>query len=96
MKKINVGMVGVGGIANGVHIPGYLQSRDGEVVAICDINPAALARTAERLHIPPERCFADYHELIACPDVEVVDIATPDVWHCPIAMEAIRQHKPVS
>ena len=39
MKKVRVGIVGVGGIANGVHIPGYLKCDDCEITAICDIDP---------------------------------------------------------
>lgn len=38
--------------------------------------------------------FTDYHELIACSEVDAVDICTPNVSHCEIGMEAVRMGKP--
>ena len=48
MKKIRLGLIGCGGIMNGAHIPGYLNCEDCEITAICDIDPAALAKTGDR------------------------------------------------
>ena len=43
MKKIRIGIIGFGGIARWVHLPGYLECKeDAEITAICDIDPAAL------------------------------------------------------
>jgi predicted dehydrogenase len=94
--KTRVGIVGVGGIANGVHIPGYLQSPDSVITAICDVNESALERGAKRCDIPAERCFKDYRDLVACDEVDVVDICTPNYIHCEIAAEAINHRKPFS
>jgi predicted dehydrogenase len=44
MKKVRIGLIGVGGICNGVHIPGYLKCEECEIVAICDINENALEK----------------------------------------------------
>ena len=71
-KKIRVGIVGVGGIANGVHIPGYLQSQNSIITAICDIDKGALEGAAKRCNVSSEFCFSDYKELIACKEVDVV------------------------
>lgn len=95
-KKIRVGIVGVGGIANGVHIPGYLQSPDCVITALCDIDANALERGAKRCNVPAERCFKDYRDLIACDEVDAIDICTPNYIHCQIAEEAIRHKKPFS
>ena len=46
MKKIRVGVVGYGGISQGVHVPGYLACPDNaEITAVCDINPEKLLKT---------------------------------------------------
>src|SRR6188474_2880181 len=39
--------------------------------------------------------YHDYREICARPDVDVVVIASPDHWHHPQAMEALRQGKDV-
>lgn len=92
MRKI--GLVGLGGIANGVHIPGIRRSKDLELVAICDIKPDLLEKYGKELDIPENRRFSDYRDLIACPDVEVVDVATPNRVHAEIAMAALGAGKP--
>ena len=97
MGKIRVGLIGVGGIMNGAHIPGYLQIPDKcEITAVCDINPEALAKAAKRLNLPEDRCFDDACKLMDSGLVDAVDIATPDSAHCPIAMEAVRRGLPFS
>ena len=92
MKKI--GLIGLGGIANGVHIPGIRKSKDLELAAICDIKPDVLEKTGRALDIPEDHRFSDYRDLIACPDVEVVDVATPNRVHAEIAIAALRAGKP--
>ena len=88
MKKIRIGMVGVGGIANGAHLPGYKQVENCEITAICDIKPEKLKAVGDKYNIPENRRFTDYRDLIACPDVDAVDIATWNSMHCEIAKAA--------
>ena len=96
MKPIRIGLIGCGGIANGVHLP-QLSEEDGvTITALCDINPEALKRTAEKYGVPSERQFSDYKALIAREDVDAVDICTPNYLHCPMAMEAVSARKPFS
>lgn len=96
MKTVRIGVIGVGGIANGVHIPGYRQTENCEIVAICDINAERLEKVGEKLGIPKSHRFADYRDLIACADVDAVDIATWNSVHCEIAAAAVAAGKPVS
>ncbi|MDD5603688.1 MAG: Gfo/Idh/MocA family oxidoreductase, partial [Eubacteriales bacterium] len=96
MKKIRVGLIGTGGIMNAIHIPGYLKSEKNEITAICDIDPAALKKTGDKLNIPEEARFLKYEDLIKSGLVDAVDIATPDVSHCEIASTAIKHNLPFS
>ena len=96
MKKVRIGLIGVGGICNGVHIPGYLKCEECEIVAICDINENALEKTGERLQIPKEHRFTDYKELLNSGLVDAVDIATSNDVHVEIAMAALEAGLPVS
>lgn len=93
MAVIRVGSIGLGGISGGVHLPGIKGADNLELTALCDINENRLAERAKQYGIPAERCFTDYRELIACPEVDVVDISTPNNVHWEIAMEACRAGK---
>lgn len=94
MARIRVGSVGLGGISRGVHLPGIAASPDLELVALCDISEEALRSAREAYGIAPERCFADYRDLVACNDVDVVDISTPNDVHFDVAMAAAQAGKP--
>lgn len=64
MEKIRIGLIGVGGIMNGAHIPQYAQCSGCEITAICDISEEALRATGQRLGLPKERWFIDYRRLL--------------------------------
>ena len=96
MKKKRIGLVGVGGIMNGLHIPGYLECSDCEITAIADLKPEALKRTGDRLAIPEEYRFTDYRDLISCGKIDAVDIATSNDAHVKIALAALDAGFPVS
>ena len=92
--KYRIGSIGLGGISHGVHIPGIQRSPDLELAALCDIDEKRLFERAEEYGIPRDHCFTDYHDLIACPDVDAVDISTPNNVHAEIAMATARAGKP--
>lgn len=94
MAKIRVGSIGIGGISRGVHLPGIAKSPDLELVSVCDINPKALEYAQKTYGIKPENCFTDYHDLINCPEVDAVDITTPNYLHFEMAMAAVAAGKP--
>ena len=67
-----IGLIGCGGIA-GSHLAAYRT--DGlEVAALCDLDPAAAEARRETFY-PDSEAFADYRELLARDDIDVVDIA---------------------
>lgn len=95
MKKIHrTGTVGLGGIARGVHLPGVDRSPDLQLAAICDIDRDKLIYFKELYGIDDAHCFTDYHDLIACADVDAVDICTPNDVHFEVAKAAILANKP--
>ena len=93
-KVFRVGSVGIGGISRGVHLPGIAKSPDLELVAVCDLKPERMAYAREAYGIAEDHCFADYHQLINCPDVDVVDISTSNNAHFEVAKAAIEAGKP--
>ena len=94
MSTLRVGSVGLGGISGGVHIPGIERSPDLTLAAVCDIDPVRLKERGDRYGIPEDHRFTDYRDLVACPDVDVVDISTPNNVHREIAEAAARAGKP--
>lgn len=73
-RKLGIGIIGAGGIANGAHLPNYARNPRARLVAVADINPEAARATAERWGIPNH--YADYTELLANPEVEAVSVTT--------------------
>ena len=94
MSCIRVGSVGIGGISRHVHLPGIERSPDLKLVAVCDIDPEALRYAQEKYGIDEAHCFTDYHDLINCPDVDAVDISTPNDVHYEVALAAAEAGKP--
>lgn len=92
---VRIGIVGVGGIACNVHIPQILDCPEGELVAICDIDENKLHAVGEKFNVPKHRRFTDYNDLIACPEVDAVEICTPNHLHVPVALAAVKAGKHV-
>lgn len=62
MDKVRVGLIGAGGMANGVHYPSLAEMGDVEMAALCDLNEERLHTTADRFQI--ERRYTDYKRMI--------------------------------
>src|SRR5262245_55441015 len=94
--RINIGCIGVGG--RGSHVMRWAietgkNSRPAQVVAVCDVYRKRLNKAQE--FSKAEMATLDYHEVIARKDIDAVIIATPDHWHAPIAIEAMKAGKDV-
>lgn len=96
MKEVRLGIIGVGGIACGTHIPQLKKVPQAKITAICDIDPAKLKKVGDELGIPETRRFADYRELAALGDIDAAEVCTPNCWHVPMALEVLRQGKSVN
>ena len=55
MSCIRLGMIGLGGIAQGVHLPGVERSPDLTLAAVCDLDPDKLRLMGERYGVPEDR-----------------------------------------
>ncbi len=93
MGKIKVGIVGVGGIGKGVHLPAWMDNSKVEVVALCDIIQERAEKAAKEYGI--KHIFTDYREFINFEDIDVIDICTPNYLHSTIAVKALEKGKHV-
>lgn len=80
-KRLRVGIIGTGGIAQGAHMPAWQKVKDAEMVAVCDIKPEAAKSAAERFGIKPDLVFTDYSKMLSAVDLDIVSVCTPNVYH---------------
>ena len=93
MSKINVGIIGCGGITLQNHLPGLALCPDVEVVGICDTDEGCLERVRQQSRA--RVVTRNAAELIEREDIQAVIIATPNLTHPPIALAAIAAGKHV-
>lgn len=88
-----VAIIGSGAIALANHLPGFALCPDTKVVALCDASPAVLEKAKASTGIAVGS--TDFREIVKRDDVSAVLIATPNVFHSPIALAAIAAGKHV-
>jgi predicted dehydrogenase len=88
MKKIRIGIIGCGKVAERFHIPGYVQLGHAEVAAVCDTDLANARAVASLFNVPV--IFNDYRHLLKLDDIKAVSVCTPNYLHCRMACDAIR------
>ncbi|SDM41349.1 Gfo/Idh/MocA family protein [Actinomyces ruminicola] len=98
-RKLGVGVISLGWMGR-LHARSYraLSERfpelgvEARLVAAAD--PIEEAQRAAVEDLGFERAYADYHELLADPEVEVVSIASPNFLHEEMALAAVEAGKP--
>jgi len=90
---VGVGIIGAGrpSIATSNHIPACQRSGKVRIVALCD----RLEGVREYAAQCDARAYTDYAAMLAAPDVEMVQIATPDWCHCDHTEQALAAGKHV-
>jgi predicted dehydrogenase len=89
---LKVGVIGVGGIAN-THFPGWKESPHAEMHAFADLAEKVLDRVADAQGVKLR--YPNPDDLIANPDIDIVDICTPNRYHAPLAIKALNAGKHV-
>jgi len=92
-RKLKAGIIGVGDISI-MHAPGYKDFDRGELYAIADINEQLLRRREEEWQVP--KAYTDYRDLLADPEIDLVEIITPHHLHKPMVLDAATAGKHVS
>ena len=89
-SRLQYALIGAGG--NGSRTsPVAAQFTD--VVAVCDVDERHLNKVNHDLTGGKAETYADYREVLARPDIDVVQISTPDHWHTKILVEAMLADK---
>lgn len=94
--KLQIGLVGCGGIANNKHMPALKSQSDlCEIVAFCDIIEERAVKAAKEYGTPDAKVYTDYNEMYKDPEIDVVHVLTPNVAHCPATVAAFEAGKHV-
>lgn len=89
---LNLGVIGYGYWGPNI-VRNFSGHQDCKVVAVCDNNPAALARVLGR-H-PSVRVTTDVDSVVTAPDIDLVAIVTPVSYHYELAKKALENGKHV-
>ncbi len=92
MQILRWGIIGIGRFGR-LHARAVQSLPELELVAVCNRNPQRLADASAEFGV--QRAYADYHELLADPGVDVVSITTHWQEHYEIARAALESGKHV-
>lgn len=86
---IRVGILGVGGIAQG-HIDRLLASPDADIVALCDTDAARIAAAKEsKPELKNVPAYSNYKDMLAAGGLDAVEIITPHTLHFQQIMDSL-------
>lgn len=94
-KKLKIGIIGCGGIANGKHMPALSKLNNVEMVAFCDIILEKAEKAAKEFGTENAKCYSDYKELLKDSSIDVVHVCTPNKSHSFITIDALESGKHV-
>jgi predicted dehydrogenase len=92
-RRLNIGVLGCGPIAQAAHFESCTKSRNATLYAICDVAEDLLARMA--VTHGAQKSYTSYDAMLADPQVDAVIVATNDAFHVPAALQAVRAGKHV-
>jgi predicted dehydrogenase len=96
MTKMKVGVVGLGEVAQVIHLPILQDHSDKfEIAAICDISQELLSALGERYTVPAAHRYTDYANLAGQRDLDAVFVLNSDEYHTDTALAAIQHGKHV-
>jgi len=90
-EVLNFGILGCGVVAN-IHIDAFSRIKEARVVGVAD-HMQPLAQSFAQKH--GVKAYADYAEMLADPDLDVVCVCTPSCFHAPNAIDAMLHGKHV-
>ena len=94
-KRLRIGIIGCGGIANGKHMPSIKAVDRADMVAFCDLIPERAEKAAKEYGTPDAKVYTDYQELLKDPTIDVVHVLTPNRSHAQLTIDALHAGKHV-
>lgn len=93
LKRINVGVIGCGYIAEEAHLPNLLNCPQVESIAISDVRPERLAIIGRKFGV--KELYTDYHDILKKNSIDAISVCVPTFLHSKVAIDALEAGKHV-
>ena len=87
-QQYRVAIIGAGKIVQVGHIPNFQSIPNVSVVALCDVNEERVKALAAEKNVP--QTFTDYQTMLTTVKPDITVIATPNIFHKPMALAALQ------
>ncbi len=95
MKKVRVGIIGIGEIGTTKHLTQLSRHKDEiEIAALCDIIPERCKKAKKDFELDA-KVYTDYKEICADESLDVIHVCTPNPLHCEMTILALNNGKDV-
>ena len=85
MADIRVGLIGIGGMG-GCHYENYKSAKGAKLVAVADVR---FEMAQEKTKGTDVKVYADYKEMLANEELDMIDICTPSFLHADMAIACL-------
>ncbi len=89
-KKLRIGIIGTGGIANS-HVKTYLKQPDVEIVAGADLVPGKAREFFDKYELKDALDFVDYKEMLDTVELDAVSVCTYNCTHAECTIYALEK-----
>ncbi len=94
MEKVKLGIIGLGGIAQGVHLPILSKLENVQILAVCDTDKTKAKMLAEKYNVP--YFYTDYEKMLyEVDEIEAVEVLTPTNLHAEMVIAGVSAGKDV-
>ncbi|QQE77554.1 Gfo/Idh/MocA family protein [Alicyclobacillus sp. SO9] len=94
-RRIQVAIVGCGGIAFGKHLPALAKLEGVEVAAFCDVVETNARKAAAEFGTADARVVTDYRDVMAMDNIDAVYVLTANFLHATVSIAALHAGKHV-
>ncbi len=93
MEKTRVAVIGLGSVAQMVHLPNLMKINSAEISSVAEINKGRLNIVADKFNV--KKRFKNHTELLKDDETDAVIISTPTHLHKQIAIDCLNAGKDV-
>jgi predicted dehydrogenase len=93
MEKTRIAVIGLGSVAQLVHLPNLLKIKNAELTAVAEINRNRLQSVADKFNV--KKRYNNYSDILENDDADAVIIATPTHLHKQMAIDCLNSGKDV-
>lgn len=93
MENTRVAVIGLGSVAQMVHLPNLIKIKNAEIAALAEINKSRLNLVADKFNV--KKRYRNYTDLLNDDQIEAVIISTPTHLHKQIAIDCLNAGKDV-